>query len=614
LALSYFAFLGFAAIAAEPPKFTPDQVAFYEKEVRPVLEQHCLKCHGAEAKIKGDLNLTTRGAILAGGENGAVYDPKNPAASRLIKGIDYADPDFRMPPKGKMTDKEIAILTKWVKDGLPFPADKLGAATAQAHPKPKGGVVTEEAKKYWVYQPIKRPAVPTIQNPKTPIDNPIDAFILAKLDAKGLHPAKPADRIQLARRAYYDLWGLPPTPEQVDEFVKDASPKAWEKLIDRLLDSPHYGEKWGRHWLDVVRFAESNGYERDNPKPHAWKYRDYVIRSFNSDKPFDQFVKEQVAGDEMPGDNPDAIIATGYYRLGTWDDEPADPLMALYEGYDDLVTVAGQGFLGMTLNCARCHDHKVDPIPQADYYKLLSFFRDIRPFQDVRGMSPSTNSTDITPPEQRKIYEAELKVRQAKIAELSKLMMAVENEAIKKMPAEDQRAAEGPGRPAVVARVPKLLEGKTKGDYLGWRTERAALEKKPRPPGQEFALSVNFCDPRPPAVFVLPRGNAHAKGPEVKPGFPEVLGFPTPTIKESRGKSSGRRTVLANWIAAKENPLTARVIVNRVWQGHFGRGIVPTPNDFGGLGEKPTHPELLDWLASEFVEPTKPAAGRPWAF
>src|SRR6185437_5720043 len=335
------------AAAAEPPKFTSEQAAFYEKDVLPLLKQHCLKCHGAEAKIKGDLNLSTRGAILAGGENGPVYDPKNPTASRLLKGIDYSDPDFRMPPKGKLSDKDIATLTKWVKEGLPFPADKLAAANAPAPKKPRGGVVTEEAKRYWAYQPVKRPAVPRLPTP-----NPIDSFIEAKLAAAGLKPVRPADRVQLVRRAYYDLWGLPPTPEQVDAFVNDASPDAWEKLIDRLLASPHYGEKWGRHWLDVVRFAESNGYERDGPKPNAWRYRDYVVRSFNADKPFDRFVKEQLAGDEMPGENPDAIIATGFYRLGLWDDEPADPLMALYEGYDDLVTVTGQGFLGMTMNCA----------------------------------------------------------------------------------------------------------------------------------------------------------------------------------------------------------------------------------------------------------------------
>ncbi|HJZ59932.1 MAG TPA: PSD1 and planctomycete cytochrome C domain-containing protein [Gemmataceae bacterium] len=585
------------------PKFTPEQVTFYEKEVLPVLKEHCFKCHGAEPKVKGGLDLTNRKAILEGGDSGEVYDAKNPDASLLLKAIHYKDEQYRMPPKGKLPDKEVAILTKWVKDGLPVSPDRLDASTA-AKPTPKGGVVTEEAKRYWAYQPVKRPAVPEIRNPQSAIRNPIDAFILAKLEAKGLKPVGPAGKVALVRRAYYDLWGLPPTPEQIDEFVKDNSPDAWEKLIERLLASPHYGEKWGRHWLDVVRYAETNGYERDGPKPQAWKYRDYVIQSFNDDKPYNQFILEQLAGDEIPGYHPDAVIATGYYRLGVWDDEPADPLQALYDGYDDLVTVTGQAFLGMTLNCARCHDHKVDPIPQTDYYRMVAFFRDIRPFSDTRATVSSNNLTDISPPEKRGQYDAELKERQARIEDLKKRMTAIENEAIKKMPAEDQRAAEGVDRPQVLAKVPMFLDGPQKIDYLAMKKERTDLEKRPPPAGQEFALSVNNCDPRPPVVKVLSRGNPHAPGKEVVPGFPEVLGLPEPAIPApaAGAKTSGRRTVLANWIASQDNPMTARVLVNRVWQGHFGRGIVPTPNDFGKLGEQPTHPELLDWLASEFVD------------
>jgi hypothetical protein len=599
---------------AEPtPKFTPEQVAFFEKEVMPVLKEHCLKCHGAEEKIRGGLDLMTRKAATEGGDMGPVYDPKSPADSSLLHAISYKDETLQMPPKGKMSDKNIATLTKWVKDGLPYPPDKLGDQ-AKEQPKAKG-VVTEEAKRYWAYQPVKRPPVPASREPQASafVRTPIDAFVLAKLEAKGLKPVKPADRVALARRAYYDLWGLPPTPEQIDEFVKDASPDAWPKLIDKLLASPHYGEKWGRHWLDVVRYAETNGYERDGPKPFAWRYRDYVIRSFNDDKPYDRFIREQIAGDEMPGHNPDAVIATGYYRLGIWDDEPADPQLALFDGYDDLVTVTGQGFLGMTLNCARCHDHKVDPIPQADYYRLLAFFRDIRPFSDTRDTRSRFHLTDITPPEQRKGYEAELKAREAKVEAITKKMAVIEDAAIKKMPAEDQRAAEGVDRPAVVAKVPQFLDDKQKEEYAALKDERAALRKRQRPTGQELALSVNNCDPRPPAVHVLIRGSPHSKGKEVRPGFPEVLGVPDPAIPDAHAgaKASGRRTVLANWIASKDNPLTARVFVNRVWQHHFGRGIVPSSNDFGKLGEQPTHPELLDWLAAEFVEPSASGGRQP---
>jgi mono/diheme cytochrome c family protein len=598
------------ATAPEKPTFTVQQVAVFEKEVLPILQKNCLKCHGAEEKVKGELNLTTRKAILDGGASGAVVDLKNPDQSLLLKAIHYKDENCRMPPKGKISDNDIAVLEKWVKDGLPVSADRLGGEIAKV--APKGGVVTEEAKRYWAYQPVKRSAVPEVKD-KGWVKTPIDAFILAKLEAKGLKPVKPADKAALARRAYYDLTGLPPTPEQIDEFVNDTAPNAWEKLIDRLLASPQYGEKWGRHWLDVVRYAETNGYERDGPKPFVWRYRDYIIKSFNADKPYTQFIREQLAGDEIPGYNPDAVAATGYYRLGTWDDEPADPLLALFDGYDDLVATTGQAFLGMTLNCARCHDHKVDPIPQTDYYKMVAFFRDIRPYSDSRDVKSRTNLSDISPPEQREKYEAELKQREIRLVEIKKAMIVIEDEAIKKLPAEDQRAAEGVDRPAVVSnKVIPMLQGKVKEDYLALKKERTDLEKKPTPPGQILTLSVNNCDPRPPTTHLLVRGSPHAPGKEVNPGFPEVLGLQEPTITAKVGaKTSGRRTILADWITTKENPFTARVFVNRVWQYHFGRGIVPSANDFGKLGEQPTHPELLDWLASEFVEPSDKTA-TPW--
>jgi mono/diheme cytochrome c family protein len=587
--------------AAEAPTFTPQQVAFYEKEVLPLLQQHCLKCHGADDKIKGDLNLATRKGVLEGGESGAVVDLKTPPNSLLLKAVHYKDAERKMPPKGKLADKDIAVFEKWVAEGLPVSPDRIDGTAGKA----KGGVITEDAKRYWAYQPVKRPPVPQLRNPKLEIRNPIDAFVAVKWEAKGLKPVKPADKTSLARRAYYDLLGLPPTPEEIDAFVADTSPDAWEKLIDKLLASPHYGEKWGRHWLDVVRYCETNGYERDGAKPFAWRYRDYVIKSFNADKPFDRFVIEQLAGDELPGSDADAIIATGYYRLGTWDDEPADPELAIFDGFDDIVATTGQAFLGTTFNCARCHDHKADPIPQTDYYKMVAFFRDIRPYSDTRDVRSRSNLTDITPPEQRAKYEAELKKREDRLAEIKQAMTAIEDEFIKTLPALDQRAAEGPDRPTVVSQkvVPKL-EGQAKADYAALRKERGELERRPDPPGRQMALSVSNCDPRPPATYVLVRGSPHAKGKEVKPGFPEVLGLPEPNIPEPKpgAKSSGRRTALAEWIASKDNPLTARVFVNRVWQYHFGRGIVPSANDFGKLGEPPTHPELLDWLAAEFVD------------
>lgn len=581
--------------SARAKDFSPEALSFYEKEVLPILKANCYKCHG-DGKAKGKLSLESRDAILKGGDNGPAVDLDKPNESKLLQAINYQD-GLEMPPSGKLKPEQIDTLTRWVKAGLPMKA----TAAALAH-EPKGGLITPEARKYWAYQPVNRPPVPTVKSSQW-LENPIDAFVLSKLEAKGLKPSPPADRVGLVRRLYYDLTGLPPTPEEVDAFVNDRSPNTYEQLIDRLLASPHYGEKWGRHWLDVVRYAESNGYERDGTKPYAWRYRDYVIRSFNSDKPYDQFVREQLAGDEIPGYNPDAIIATGFYRLGLWDDEPVDPLQAMFDEYDDMVATTAQTFLGMTMNCARCHDHKIDPIPQKDYYSLVAFFRDIRRYSDSRDVRSAANLTDLSPPEKRATYEGEFGERKKRIAELTRQITALEDIAIKKMPAEDQRAAEANDRPAVIKKVPQFLEAKELSEYRRLMKERTVLEKKPDP-SQELALSVNNCLTRPPTTTVLIRGNAHAAGPLVEPTFPEVLGFPAPQIpapgKDAR--SSGRRTVLANWIASKENPLAARVMVNRIWQGHFGRGIVASSNDFGKFGTGPTHPELLDWLAAEFVD------------
>ncbi|MBY0459139.1 MAG: DUF1549 domain-containing protein, partial [Gemmataceae bacterium] len=445
--------------------------------------------------------------VLKGGDTGPAVDLKKPAESLLLTAIHYKEDAYKMPPKGKLADKDITTLEKWVKDGLPVPADRLGGAEE----KKKDGVVTEEAKKYWAYQPVTAPAAPAVKN-KAWATTPIDAFVLARLEAKGLKPVGFAGKAALVRRAYYDLTGLPPTPEDVEQFVSSKDADAYEKLLDKLLASPQYGEKWGRHWLDVVRFAETNGYERDGPKPFAWRYRDYVIKSFNEDKPYDLFVKEQLAGDEMPGYKPDAVIATGFYRLGIWDDEPADPLQAQYDGFDDIISTAGQAFLGTTFNCARCHDHKADPIPQADYYRLLAFFRDIKPYSENRDVRSANSLSDITPPDQRRKYEEELKKRQARLAEVKKEMEAIEDAVIKTLPAEDQRAAEGIDRPQVVRlKVVPKLEGQEKTAYDALRKERAELEKKTTVPGQELALSVNNCDRNPPTTHVLVRGSPAAK-------------------------------------------------------------------------------------------------------
>jgi hypothetical protein len=583
------------SVAGPPAKtFSAADIAFYEKEVLPILRANCLKCHGGTDKIRGGLRLTARELVLQGGDSGPAVMLDSPAKSKLLQAINWKD-GLEMPPKGKLLAKDVATLTRWVEAGIPWTPGTAPVIVKHSD----GGKVTPEARDYWAYKAVKRPSVPVVKSTAW-VRNPIDAFILARLEAKGIQPAPPADRVALARRVYYDLIGLPPTPEQVDSFVNDKSADAYEKLIDQLMASPHYGEKWGRHWLDVVRFAETNGYERDGPKPFAWRYRDYVIKSFNDDKPFDRFVREQLAGDEMPGYDPQAIIGTGYYRLGLWDDEPADPMQARSDELDDIVATTGQAFLGMTMNCARCHDHKIDPIPQADYYRMVAFVQDVPRFNYSRDTRVAVAVTDLAPPAVRVVYEKELKARDAKVEELRLAMRKIEDAAIPKMSAEDQRATEGPQRIAVLRRKLKdFVTPEQWTEYSKLKTDRIALETRPEPT-RELALSVNHCTANPGPTHVLIRGNPHVPGAEVQPAFPSVLCSTAPTIARSEA-SSGRRTALANWIASADNPLTARVFVNRLWQHHFGRGIVATPNDFGKFGTAPTHPELLDWLASEFV-------------
>jgi hypothetical protein len=479
----------------------PAALAFFESQVRPLLEARCLKCHGREPKIRGNLRLDSREAVLRGGDLGPAVSLDAPEESLFLQAIRYEGPE--MPPSGKLPQAEIDVLTRWVRQGLPWPAGGR-KASENREPTPEPPVPSRPpGPSAWLYRIVVRPTVPTVKVRSWP-RNPIDAFILAGLESHRLGPNGPADRVALIRRATYDLTGLPPAPEEVDAFASDPSPDAYERLVDRLLASPHYGETWGRHWLDLVRYAETNGYERDSAKPYAWRYRDYVIDSFNRDKPYDRFLHEQLAGDEIAPDSAEAWIATGFYRLGIWDDEPADRPLARYDVLDGVVSTAGQVFLGLSIHCARCHEHKKDPIPQADYYRLLAFFNDVTN-QDGK------NTRKVGP------------------------------DALEVMCVREQGKAE---------------------------------------------------------THVLLRGNPNLHGPRVEPGVPAIVGDGAATFTPGPGK----RRALAEWLTDRRNPMTARVLVNRLWQYHFGRGIVPTPNDFGGLGEPPTHPELLDWLAAELMD------------
>ena len=354
---------------AERTGISPEGIQFFASKIRPLLVNNCHECHGNE-KHKGNLQLNSRKTILRGGDSGAAIVPGNPAKSLLIEAVKYTNSDLEMPPKKKLGKQAVADLEQWIRLGAPWPSETAQVTAKREH----GFSITDEDRDYWAFRPVKHPRLAKRNGNQAPIDQLIQAL----LDARGIAAHPIADKATLIRRAYFDLIGLPPTYGEVQAFVNDNSHDAWPRLVEQLLGLPQYGERWGRHWLDVVRFAQTNGYERDDEKPLVWKYRDYVIRSFNEDKPYDRFVMEQIAGDELTDVDNDSLIATGFYRLGVWDDEPDDPRAAEFEVLDDKLKTTSETFIGLTVGCARCQDHMFDPISQRDYYEMLAFFRTVR--------------------------------------------------------------------------------------------------------------------------------------------------------------------------------------------------------------------------------------------
>jgi hypothetical protein len=550
----------------------------FSREVKPILARRCFACHGPDSG-EGGLRLDRREHALSELDSGLLaIVPEDADSSELMARITAEDESLRMPPEGKpLTAAEIDVLRRWIDEGAPY-------------------------QKHWAFVPPAKHEPPTIEGDlKSWVQTPIDAFVLAQLEANNLAPAPKADKRTLCRRAYFDLTGLPPTEQQLEAFVSDESPDAWEKLIDQLLASPHYGERWGRHWLDLVRFAETNSFERDGDKPNAWKYRDYVIRSFNADKPYDQFVKEQLAGDELEEVTNDSILATGYYRLGIWDDEPADPVQSRSDEMDDLIATTSQAFLGLTVGCARCHDHKIDPIPQKDYYGLAAFLADVTSYGD-RGDQQSNNQWDLSSPEQA---DRRRELRE-NVELIEREQASMEEVGVKRMEAPDQRRSETHEREALLAeKLDDYLNASEWEQYQATRKRLEAAREELHACGEpESALALAKCNAHPEPTHLNVRGNPHVPGDVVEPHFPQLFGAETPTIPEAPegARSAGRRKILADWIASKDNLLTSRVIANRVWQHHFGRGIVRSANNFGELGDVPTHPELLDWLAVWLAE------------
>jgi hypothetical protein len=589
-------------------------VAFFEQNVRPLLVVRCYECHSHEAKkLRGGLYLDSQAGWQKGGDSGPALVPGDPDKSLLIKAIRYAD-DLQMPPKGKLSAKEIDVLTQWVKMGAPDP--RTGTATASRT------IDVAKARDYWAFKPLTNPVPPEVRDAGW-CRTPLDRFILAKLDAKGLTPNPPIDRRKLIRRVTFDLVGLPPTPEEIDAFVNDPSPDAYPKLIDRLLASPHFGERWARHWLDLARFGESHGYEQDYDRPNAYHYRDFVIKAFNADLPYDTFVKWQIAGDELDPDNPLALMATGFLAAGTH----ATQITAnqaekeRYDELDDMTRTIGTTMLGLTVGCARCHDHKFDPIPNADYYRLVATFATtVRSDYDV-NLDPS----------------GDRKAKTAFDAEHARFVAARTRFEREELPGQfagwrrqvvAEAARNGEAATVVAGVGAALLEGWTAPHWFrlfdpDWRrlvvAEKAHARRAPKPKTVKALISsegvpavrlhtqgLDFYDP----VYALKRGDLNQKVTVATPGYLQVL-TRTPDAEgrwkkppSAGGKLSYRRTALAEWLADTEcgaGHLLARVIVNRLWQHHLGRGIVATPSDFGAQGEKPTHPELLDYLASELI-------------
>lgn len=477
-------------------------------------------------------------------------------------------------------------------------------------------------RKHWAYQKVQRPEVPAVRHSEW-VRTPIDAFVLAKLEAKGLDPSPPADRVTLLRRTYFNLIGLPPMPEDVDAFLADQSSKAFETVVDRLLVSLHYGERWTRHWLDLARYADSEGFKSDQTRPNAWRYREYVIRSFNSDKPYDRFVREQIAGDELWSNDPDASLATAFNRLYPDEHNARNLVQRRQEILHDITSVVGGVFLGLTYECARCHDHKFDPLLQADYYRLQAFFANVRAKDDIVLASREAAGR----------HRRQLAVWEEKTAPIRQEMTALEepkrkeilDDLVARYPEAIKEAILSPSEKrtpfqwlmyykvqAFLDPASYLYHAPTQGvvnqlkdeEKKRWKDLKSRLDKFSDLHPGELPIGIGIADAgrEAPRTYILSGGAYDAIGEEVKPGFPTLFDpAPAKIVAPEGMESTGRRTALANWIADPDNPLTARVMVNRIWHYHFGQGIVETPSNLGLSGGLPSHPQLLDWLATEFI-------------
>jgi hypothetical protein len=603
----------------------------FEKDIRPILKSHCFDCHGEGEKLRGGVDLRLRRLMLKGGDEGPVIVPGKPEKSLLFKMVQSGE----MPKRDKkLTADEVAKIKQWIGGG---------AKTARAEPTDiqKTGGISDEERAFWSFQPIRKPAAPKTK-PNDRARTPVDAFLIESLAKQKLGFSPDAEKITLLRRAYFDLIGLPPTPTETESFLTNSAPDAYEKLIDRLLESPHYGERWGRHWLDVAGYADSDGYsDADPPRAYAYKYRDYVIGSFNSDKPFDRFITEQLAGDELAGATRDnlkpalaaahtreLLIATGFLRMGA--DGSATPAVSDYDAVRnqvvaDTIKIVSTSLLGLSVGCAQCHDHRYDPIPQTDYYRLRAI---IEPAYDPKNWrTPDQRLVSLYTDDDRKnaaaVEEEARKMSDEKNAKQKqyidealtkhlekfepdlrvKLRAAYDIPADKRTAEQKQLLADNPSvniNPGVLYQYNQKAADDLKA------MDAKISEIRARKPTEDFLTVLAEPQDKLPVTYRFHRGDPKQPREAISPGALSVLAPRGQTIafaeKNSDLSTSGRRLAFARWLTSSADPLTARVLVNRVWLHHFGRGLVGTPSDFGVMGERPSHPDLLDWLASDFVD------------
>jgi hypothetical protein len=626
------AMLAGCSLRAQAP--SADRKPVFEQDILPLLKTHCVKCHGGE-KPKAKLSLGSIAGMLHGGESGPVLVPGSSEKSLIFEMVSKGE----MPPRKetKLTPDQVTLLKVWIDGGAPASA-KVAATNALGH------LVTDQDRRFWAFQKPIRPPVPKVRH-EDRVRTPIDAFILAKLEAKGLTLAPDADRLTLIRRASLDLLGLPPSREEVNDFLADSRPDAYERLVDRLLTSPHYGERWARHWLDAAGYADTIGGDNDPGQAFLregmWRYRDYVVRSLNDDKAFDRFLMEQLAGDEMEDWRSAAtltprlqelLVATGFLRTSvdhTFEDELNRPFER-YQVLHDTIENLTSNLLGLTVACARCHDHKFDPIPQVEYYRLLACLKPA--YNPEAWVQPQNRHCDDVSAQEKEAIQRHNAAIDRKVADLNKQMAdlyrpvllslveakfatlpevlradlrtALSTEEGKRSEVQKYLAEKlGPTVKVPDTEVMNAMKQTDRDQVDALKQEVAVLNSH----RQSYGKIQAICEPGEgaPPTHVFRRGNYLTPGPEVQPGLlsaltdseiPAVIPSPLAHVK-----SSGRRTAWARWLTRPDHPLTARVFVNRVWQHHFGEGIVATPDNFGHLGSRPTHPELLDWLATEFV-------------